>query len=177
MQLGALLLRWHCWLGHRRATAPSPLVTGTAFSPLCAKPGISSELSIFVQEHFRRKAPLCCALHLPRQHPDLQHSPAGSPPESSFQQSAQGAAQRPAGTDVGMLLSAKDHCVQSWASTKCIWLCWGLLVFQLSKAKLLRSEGRQERQRKACGQTVDVARAPLLKLQGQRVFSLVLFMN
>lgn len=41
--------------------------------------------------------------------------------------------QRPAGTDVGLLLPAKDHCVQNWASMKYIWLCQVLLVFQLSK--------------------------------------------
>lgn len=51
--------------------AASSLVNGTAFNPLTAYSGISSELSIFIQEHFRRKAPLYFAIYFPCQHPDL----------------------------------------------------------------------------------------------------------
>lgn len=65
--------------GGRRAAAASSPVNGTAFNPLAAYSGISSELSIFIQEHFRRKAPLCFAVYFPCQHPDLQRSPAGLP--------------------------------------------------------------------------------------------------
>lgn len=70
--------------GRSVAAAPS-LVTWTAFNPLAAYSGISSELSLFIQEHFRRKAPLCFAIYFDCQHPDLQHSPAGLPQKTSFQ--------------------------------------------------------------------------------------------
>ena len=78
MQLGAPLLGWPCQVllaqgrsGGRRTAAASFLVNGMAFNALAAYSGISSELSIFIQEHFRRKAPLCFAIYFPCQHPDL----------------------------------------------------------------------------------------------------------
>lgn len=49
-------------VGRQAWAAASSLVHGMAFSPLAAYAGISSELSIFFQEHFRRKAPLCFAI-------------------------------------------------------------------------------------------------------------------
>lgn len=57
--------------GGRSAAAAPSLVTWAAFNPLAAYSGISSELSLFIQEHFRRKAPLCFAIYFDRQHPDL----------------------------------------------------------------------------------------------------------
>lgn len=51
--------------------AASSLVSWMAFNPLAAYSGISSQLSIFIQEHFRRKDPLCSAVDSPCQHPDL----------------------------------------------------------------------------------------------------------
>lgn len=150
VQLGAPLLGWPCRVLLSQAGRDSSLVHGMAFSPLAAYSGISSELSIFFQEHFRRKSSfMLCYRFFPASiltfstHPQVCLKTvhfSRVPPELHRGQRAPtwGWCWLPSTTEctAGLPRNISGCARHCWSSSSAsIWL---------SKAELLRSEGRQE---------------------------------